>query len=86
MAFECSDGSFSKVMAMITSIGYLVVELFGLNGCYEVLGNFVVKSLKCWNDSGLFELVVAKIVSNNEMVCLSAFDRRCKDCVAVIIV
>ena len=62
------------------------MELFGFIGCYEVLGNFVVKSLKCWNDSGWFELVVAKIVSSNEMVRLSAFDRCCKDCVAVIII
>ena len=62
------------------------MELFGLNGCNEVLENFIVKSLKCWNDSGSFELVVAKIVSSNEMICLSAFDRCCEDCIAVIIV
>ena len=62
------------------------MELFRFNVCYEVLGNFVAKLLKCWNDSGLFELVVAKVVSSNEMVYLSAFDRCCKDCIAVIIV
>ena len=62
------------------------MKLFGFNGCDEFLGNFVVKSLKCWNDSGLFELVVAKVVSSNEMVCLSASDRCCEDYIAVIII
>ena len=86
MAFERSDCTFSKVVTMIVSIGELVVELFGFNGCNEFLRNFVIKSLESWNYSCLFELVVAKVLASNEVVGLSAFDGRCEDCIAVIIV
>ena len=41
MALEHSDGLLSMVVAMmIVHISELVVELFGLNGCDEFLGNF----------------------------------------------
>ena len=59
------------------------MELFGFNGWHEFLGDLVVKSLKCWNDSGSYELVVAKVVSSNEMVCLSTFDKCYEDCIVV---
>ena len=62
------------------------MKLFGLNGCYELLENFVVKSLERRDDSGLFKLVVAKVVPSDDMAGLSAFDRCCQDCIAVIIV
>ena len=86
MAFERPDCAFSKVMKMIVGICKLIVELFGFDGCNELLGNFVVKSLESWNDSCLFKLVVAKVVASNEVVGLSAFDGCCKDCIAVIII
>ena len=86
MAFERSDCSLSKVMAMIVGVCKLVVKLFGFDGCYEFLGNFVVKSLEGWNDSCLFKLVVAKVVASNKMVGLSALDGCCQDCIGVIIV
>ena len=86
MAFERPDCAFSKVVTMIVGICELIVELFGFNGCNEFFGNFVIKSLESWNDSCTFELVVAKVVASDEVVSLSAFDGRCKNCIAVIIV
>ena len=86
MAFERPDCVFSKVVTMIVGICDLIVELFGFDGCNEFLGNFVVNSLESWNDSCLFKLVVAEVLASNEVVGLSAFDWRCKDCIAVIIV
>ena len=86
MAFEPSDCPFSKVVAMIVGVGKLVMKLFGFNECDEFLGNFVDNSLKCWNNSCLFLLVVAKGVAGDEMVDLASFDGCCKDGIAVIIV
>ena len=86
MAFEHLDRAFSKVVMMIVGIYKLIVELFGFDGCNEFLGNFLVKSLESWNDSCLFKLVVAQVVASNEVAGLSAFDGRCQDCIAVVIV
>ena len=86
MAFKRPDRLLSKVVTMIVCICELILELFGFDGCNEFLGHFVVKLLESWNDSGLLKLVVAKVVASNEVVGLSAFDGRCKDCIAVIIV
>ena len=46
MAFERSDCLFGQVVAVIVGICKLVVELFGLNGCNEFLGHFVIEMLK----------------------------------------
>ena len=81
-----SGSRIQRGFTMIVGICKLIVEMFGFDGCDEFLGNFVVEPLESWNDSCLFELVVAKVVASNEVAGLSAFDGRYKDCIAVIIV
>ena len=86
MAFERSDRLFGQVVAVIMGICKLIVELFSFNGCNEFLGHFVIETLEGWNDPCLFELVVAKVIAGDEVVCLSAFGGYSKDCIAVTIV
>lgn len=86
MAFERSDCPLGEVVPVVVCIGKLVVELFGLNGCNEFLGHFVIKTLKGWNDPCPVELVVAMVIASDELVGLPALDGWGKDCIAVIIV
>ena len=86
MAFERSDRSFGQVVAVIVGICKLIVELFSFDGCNEFLGNFVIETLEGWNDPCPLELVVAKVIVGNEVVCLSALDGCGKDFIAVVIV
>ena len=86
VAFECSDCPLGEVVPVVMCIGKLVVKLFYFNGCYELLGHFVVQALKSWNDPRALELVVAVIIASDEVLCLAALDWGCKDGIAVIIV
>ena len=79
VAFERSDCPLGEVVPVVVGICKLVVELFCFNGCNELLGYFIIKALKRWNDPCSFELVVAVVISSDEVLCLAALDWGGKD-------